>query len=110
MELEEIEPKIQAFLEKRRPPEKIRNQVDIGYSYKDRALEIFEIRPVFMKPGEKVQIPIARAKYIVSGEKWKVYWMRSNGKWIAYEPVPEVWDVAEFLELVDQDRYACFWG
>jgi len=41
---------IQEFLKKRRPPEEIRSQVDVGVTYKDQVVEIFEIRPQWDNP------------------------------------------------------------
>lgn len=40
-----IEKYMEWFMEKRRPPEEIRNEVDIGYRYENQVLDIFEIRP-----------------------------------------------------------------
>jgi hypothetical protein len=31
-------------------------------------------------------------------------------KWHGYEPVPQVDTLQEFLELVEEDEFACFWG
>ncbi|WP_300321922.1 DUF3024 domain-containing protein [Idiomarina sp.] len=41
---------------------------------------------------------------------WKVYWQRADLKWHAYEPVPEVTQLRQFLKLVRDDQYACFFG
>lgn len=37
---------IRGFIEKIRPPAHIRDQVDIDYTFQNRVLEIFEIRPL----------------------------------------------------------------
>jgi len=36
--------------------------------------------------------------------------MRANGKWISYEPVPEVKTLKEGLLVIESDRYGCFFG
>ena len=41
---------------------------------------------------------------------WKVYWMRQDQKWHAYPPKLEVNSIEEFLTLVDEDEFACFFG
>jgi hypothetical protein len=43
-------------------------------------------------------------------ECWKVFWHRSDEKWHAYEPVPTVKLIENFLEVVDKDEHACFFG
>jgi hypothetical protein len=41
---------------------------------------------------------------------WNVFWQRADLKWRRYEPEPEVGSLDEFLQLVDDDAHACFWG
>ncbi len=103
---------LDAFLEKRRPPEEIRDQVDIAYSdsVDNQSIMILEIRPVFMQPGKKVEMAVAKATFERTSDTWKIYWQRSNMKWVSYEPVPAVGRLEEFLQLVDEDRMGCFWG
>jgi hypothetical protein len=101
---------LDAFIEKRRPPKEIRDKVDLGYKLEGEVVRIFEIRPNFQNPAEKIESPIARAKYVKSRLVWKVYWMRADLNWHPYDPQREVSNLAAFLELVDHDDYGCFWG
>ncbi|MBN1532951.1 MAG: DUF3024 domain-containing protein, partial [Spirochaetes bacterium] len=39
-----------------------------------------------------------------------IYWQRRDLKWHRYEPDPEVDTLEEFLDIVDADDYASFWG
>lgn len=105
-----VERQVKKFLEKRRPPVEIRDELDIGYSYENNTLEIFEIRPQWNDKNVIRHHPIARAKLVKSKNVWKVYWMRANLKWAAYQPEPEVKGVERFLEIVDQDAFGCFFG
>ncbi|MEE9441962.1 MAG: DUF3024 domain-containing protein [candidate division Zixibacteria bacterium] len=99
-----------AFLEKRRPPENIRDQLDIGFRIKGQSIEIIEIRPVWNNPEEKMESPVAKTTYVRKQNVWKVYWQRADLKWHGYSPKPEVSSIEEFLDLVDEDAMCCFWG
>ncbi len=36
--------------------------------------------------------------------------MRADLKWHRYEPVPEVNSLDEFLKIIEEDAYSCFYG
>ena len=108
--IELTEHKIQSLLEELRPPEEIRNQLDVGYSFDGKELILFEIRPAWDNPQQILQSPFARTCFVKSKGIWKIYWMRGNGKWDRYNPCPEVTNIEEFFDLVDEDQYACFKG
>ncbi|MDB5201342.1 MAG: hypothetical protein JWQ27_751 [Ferruginibacter sp.] len=97
-------------LEKIRPPEAIRPKLDLGYIIENQSIMLTEIRPVFRSPSQYAEYPYAKATWVKSTGKWKVYWMRGNLKWYPYDPKPEVKSLPEFLKLVDQDKYHCFKG
>ena len=101
---------LQLFMKKRRPPEEIRNQLDIGYELENNCIELYEVRPRWDKKEERLKFYFARAKYIKSRNIWKVYWKRASGNWELYEPAEEVRELSEFLRIVDEDKYGCFWG
>lgn len=110
LERKRVEKLLQAFLEKRRPPPHIRPRVDLGARLSGQSVEIFEIRPRRDKPAEKLEHPIAKATYVRSRALWNVYWRRADLKWHRYDPVPQVGTLEKFVELVDEDKYACFFG
>ena len=41
---------------------------------------------------------------------WKVFWKRADLKWHRYDPVSEVRTIEQFLAVVEEDEYACFYG
>ena len=115
MSLSEFETKryekvINEFLDKRRPPAHIRDEVDLGFRLDGQSVEIFEIRAVWNNPEEKMEQPVAKATYVKRQNLWKVYWMKSDLKWHKYEPEFEVRELTDFITVVDEDKYACFWG
>ncbi|GAA4415679.1 hypothetical protein GCM10023187_46380 [Nibrella viscosa] len=98
------------YIERIRPSQSIRDQLDIGYRIDNQSIILFEIRPSFMNPAVKLELDYAKTTFVKSENKWKVYWMRGNLKWTLYEPKPKVSNLKRFLELVDEDKYHCFKG
>jgi len=108
-ELEIIKKEMDSFILKRRPPKNVRNQVDLNFKIDKQSIVIFEIRKMFQQEG-MVDIPIAKATYVMKENKWKIYWQRADLKWHSYEPIKEVQTVKAFLKAVDEDEFCCFWG
>jgi hypothetical protein len=97
------------FIEENRPPEHIRDQLDISYRIDNQSIFIFEIRPQWDNSEKISHIDIAKTTYIKSKNVWRVYWMRGNLKWYPYDP-PTVKTLKKFIDLVSEDTYGCFWG
>jgi len=109
-EKKKYEKELRAFLEKRRPPPHLREELDIGYRVEGQSVEIFEIRPLWRHPGEKIQEAVAKATFVKTQKAWRVYWQRADLKWHRYDPEPDVPTLQAFLEIVDRDEYGCFFG
>lgn len=110
IEKQKIKMVLDTFLEKRRPPEEIRDQLDLSYRFDNQTVIVFEVRPLFNKPDEKMEIPVAKATYERKSDSWKIYWQRANMKWVSYDPSPVVKSLDEFLRVIDEDAHYCFWG
>ncbi len=98
------------FLTKIRPPENLRNQLDVGYKIEDQSIIIFEIRPNYVIKGQFIEMPIAKTTFVKTKNHWKVFWHRSNLTWEAYPPMPFVFTLDDFTELVKEDKHHCFFG
>lgn len=111
-EQQRYEKLLQDFCEQQGPPPHLHDKLQWGFTVdpEKRSVELFEIRPLFTDPTRKVQTPIAKARYVKAHNGWKVYWMRGTGKWLLYEPCPSVQSLEEFLKLVKEDGYGCFFG
>jgi hypothetical protein len=48
-------------MQKRRPPVHIRSQLDLLYKIENQNVLIFEVRPVWNNPKEKMKLPVAKA-------------------------------------------------
>ena len=99
-----------AFVERRRPPVHMRNELDLGYRVCGQSVELFEIRRLWNDPSERIEEPVAKATYVKKTNTWRVYWQRSDLKWHRYDPDPEVATLEDFLRVVDEDEFAAFWG
>lgn len=109
-EIKKCQKEVEAFLEKRRPPPHIRNDLDLGYLIDGQSIELYEVRPDWQNPTQKMETPIAKATYVKTQKHWKVFWQRADMKWHGYEPEPIVESLTDFLNIVDEDKYACFFG
>ena len=101
---------LQAFMVAIRPPEDIRHKLDVGYSYERQCVEMFEIRPDWKDETNIWHHPFARIRYVGTQKVWKLYWLRGNGKWIAYDPYPESRNLRTLLKVIEKDEYGCFGG
>jgi hypothetical protein len=110
LERKRYEKAVAKFLEARRPPSEIRPKLDLGFRLEGQSIEIFEIRPDWQDPNEKMENPVAKATYVKRAEEWRVYWQRADLKWHRYEPHPSASTIEEFLQVVDEDAYCCFFG
>lgn len=98
------------FIARRRPPEHIRKKLDLGYKIEEQSIIVFEIRPKWDNPKIIREHPFAKATFIKAKNHWKVFWMRSDLNWHTYSANPTVKSVKEFCNLVEEDKYHCFFG
>ena len=88
----------------------MRDQLDFGYRIEGQSVILFEIRPVWNNPQEKREAPFAKATWVKSRKVWKIFWQRADMQWHTYEPDPQVRSLETFLDIVQRDDYACFFG
>ena len=110
IEHKQIEKAVESQLPRIQPPADVRDQFDIGYRISDQSVEILEKRRHWRNPEELVEIPVAKATYVKSRKIWKVYWKRSDLKWHLYDPDSTVNSISEFMNVVANDDFACFFG
>src|SRR5258708_29503074 len=89
-EIKRCEKLVAEFIERRRPPPRLRKDVDLAFRMKGQSIEIFELRAHWSGSGKPVEHPIAKAAYNKSSRSWKIFWQRADLKWHRYEPLPEV--------------------
>ena len=107
MEIIEI---MEGYLLNSRPPEEVRNKVDINYKIEGQSIIVFEISPVWNNPKKILTLGYAKATFVKNKNVWKIFWKRADNKWHSYKPTPIVGKLNDFLKLVDRDEYGCFKG
>jgi len=98
------------YVQRNRPPAYLRNEMDLSYRLSGQSVEIFEIRSLWNDKTTKIEEAVAKATYVKSQNIWKIYWQRADLKWHRYDPDPEVKSLEDFLMVVENDEYACFYG
>lgn len=98
------------FLVIRRPPPEMRDRLDIDFRVEGQSVFIYEIRPNWRDSDEKKESPLAKATYVQTTNRWKIYLLRADLKWHGYEPDPEVNSITDFFKIVHEDAMGCFWG
>ena len=101
---------MEGFLINSRPPEEIRDQLDLSYKIENQSVIVFEIRPVWNNPTQKIECKIAKATYIQKDTIWALFWYMSDMKWHSYKPHPKVKNLKEFIKIIQEDKHGCFWG
>jgi hypothetical protein len=104
------EARIKTLFEEIRPPEHIRSQLDFEYTFDKNTFVLFEVSPGFKDENEKTKMEVVKARYIIRREEWDLYWMPGNLKWKRYETEEPVKTIDEVFEIIDEDKYACFFG
>ena len=99
-----------AFLQKLRPPPEIRDKLDYHANITGCELVLIAVRPSFQDKIRTTEHPIARAKWVATRKRWRLYWMRADMKWHSYEPMPEAATMAAVLSEIRRDPHCCFFG
>src|SRR3974377_1729167 len=89
-----------AFVAAPRPLPHLRQKLDLSFRVRGQSVEIFEVRPALGgAPGERIEIPVAKATYVRSVRRWRVFWLRQDMKWHSYRPTPDVATIDEFVAV-----------
>lgn len=105
-----VEQELCSLIEKLRPPEPIRSQLDITFRMDGQSVILIELRPYWKDPSQITNHEFAKATYVKDTGNWKVYWRRANGAWERYEPVDAVASLEAWFQLMDEDTHGCFRG
>jgi hypothetical protein len=84
-----IESSMADFMTKRRPPEEIREKLDLAWRIEGQSVVIYSIRPFWRDESQKIEEPAAKATYNRTTNRWKIYWQRADLKWHSYPSHPE---------------------
>lgn len=85
-------------------------QLHLDFDIENQSLILVEVRPDWKDSAVIRRSPFAKATYVRTTERWKVFWRRADLKWHTYDPMPTVARVELFLDLVSEDDFGCFFG
>ena len=103
-----IQSAVGTYIERIRPKdEKIRKQLDLGFRIEGQSVYLCEICPDMQ--GRIMTYDVAKTTFVRTENVWKIYWMRADLKWHAYEKT-NVKSIGDFVKIVETDKYGCFWG
>lgn len=111
LELKRIENTVGAMCRRRSPPQ-FKDQLQIIYEVKGHSVLVYETRPPWDSLGEWTKMGVAKLTYVRSRKEWKLYWMRRDLKWHAYDPEirTRTPTLEQLVRVVDEDRYGAFFG
>ena len=109
-QLRDIKKMMDIHLQKIRPSEDIRPQLDSGWRIENQSVYLFDIRPQWNDPSIIHHYDYAKATWVQSQKHWKIFWLRANGKWEPYPILPELGNLQLFLLETENDPAGCFHG
>ncbi len=96
------------FLQRIRPPEEIRKQLDINYRIENYSIYLFTIRPAPFKGGGNKEYNYAKTTYIKKNDCWNIYWMKGDLKWHIYTHTPTAKTLAEAVKIIEANLHGKF--
>ena len=111
LELRRIDKAVGSMCRRRSPPQ-FKDKLQIIYEIKGHSVLVYETRPPWDGPGEWTKLEVAKFTYVRSRNEWKLYWMRRDLKWHAYDPETGAKKngLEVLVRVVDTDRYGAFFG
>ena len=95
---------------RRRSPAHIRDQLRFEYEIDRHSVIMWEVRPVWNNPSQETRMGVAKFRYSRSTNKWKLYWMRADLKWHAYNTDRNTSDLDALVSEVEHDQHGAFFG
>lgn len=105
-----IEARIHSLIEEMRPPKHIRPKLDITYTFDKNVLELYEERPHYLDNEDKITTPVAKARYFIKSNEWRLYRMNGNLKWERYETKEAIQSIDEVFNIIKENPNGCFFG
>lgn len=109
-ELAHIDATVGDLVRRRQPPQHLRDQLCFELEIEGHKVRILEVRPRWNDPTQHVRSGVAQFTYTRTRDAWKLYWMRRDGKWHAWDPDENTATLAALVRVVDEDRRGGFWG
>ena len=109
LDLKRIDNCVGAFCRRRTRPD-LADELRLDYVIEGHSVILFEERPDWREPAERMQRPFAKLRFVRTTGLWTLYWMRADLKWHAYQPAAPSTDLGALVDVVDRDEYCAFFG
>ena len=98
------------LLQQRRPPERVRAQVNLAGAGVGHTADLFEVRPQRNDPGVTRHTPVARTRSVGSAHGWRLCCQQADLKRHGSKPRPTRATLHDALAVVDEDASRCCFG
>ncbi len=85
------------------------DELSVNYRIEGQSVYIFEHRKTW-RGNEFQDIDVAKATYVCTTKKWKLFWMMRDLKWHSYIAEPEHEDIESVFRCVNEDAACAFLG
>ena len=92
-----------------RVPAHVRDKVRCSFGIRGSSVTLYEERPLFLRPEEWTQSPVAQFRFGKDG-RWTLYCADRNSRWHEYFDAEPLADIRDLLKEVDRDPTGIFWG
>lgn len=108
IEVAQIKRRMEFFMEKRRPAEQLRDELDLNYRIEDDSVVIFEIRRLTWSDSQ-IQEPIAKITHNKASSSWSLLWMDKDSNWHNYDE-RMLGSFSDAIRLIEDDSQGYFFG
>lgn len=84
--------------------------MNLAHRIEGQSVVVFAILPFWRDSAQRIDGPVAKATYVCTVHRWRIFWQRADLKWHSYHPHPEAVLFEEVLAIVDGDDHRCFWA
>jgi hypothetical protein len=109
LEIELIDKVVGGLCREMNRPE-FKDELSIEYRIDRQDIIIFERRPTYQQPTKTTDTPAAKLKYLRTKNEWRLFWMRGDLKWHAYNAKKKSVKLSNLVAEIKSDPYGCFWG
>jgi len=108
IEVADIKRCMEFFMEKRRPAEHIRDELDLKYRIEDNSVVIFEVRRLTWSDS-LAEEPIAKITHNKAAGSWSLLWMDKDSNWHNYDG-KMLGSFSDAIKLVEDNSHGYFFG
>ncbi len=74
------------MVDRRQAPPELQDQIRLEFEVDGHRVRIWTVRPLWSDGSQTMRSGVAQFTYPRSRDRWKLSWMRADGKWHAWDP------------------------